>query len=372
MWKSTFRGNRRPDVDEPSAERVLQRVAETLRVKLPSTWDVTVEAGPRSPDKSAAVPDAELLLRAPDGSQVTIPVETKNRLDPIDVPSAVYQIRRYRSDGEADVGMLVAPYLSPSTRDRLAEAGISYADGTANLRLALDRPAVFIETEGANADPWAKNRERKLRSLRGRAAGRVVRALCDLRPPYGVEQLAERASIPIASVARVFGLLEREALITRAPRGPVTEVRWAELIRRWCQDYAFSKSNTNRTYLEPRGLSALLDRLRTPPLRYAITGSLAASQIAPVTSPRLATLYVADLDDAAQSLELRRAETGGNVLLAEPFDEVAFERTWERDGLMYAALSQVAADLLTGPGRGPAEGEALISWMKGHVDAWRS
>ena len=37
-----------------------------------------------------------------------------------------------------------------------------------------------------------------------------------------------------------------------------------------------------------------------------------------------------------------------------------------------AALSQAAVDLLTGPGRGPAEADELIRWMREHEDAWRS
>lgn len=46
---------------------------------------------------------------------------------------------------------------------------------------------------------------------------------------------------------------------------------------------------------------------------------------------------------------------------------------WEaqRDGVWYAAPSQIAADLLTSPGRGPAEGEELIEWMFAHEGAWR-
>ena len=47
-------------------------------------------------------------------------------------------------------------------------------------------------------------------------------------------------------------------------------------------------------------------------------------------------------------------------------------RTWQRDGLTYAAPAQVAADLLTSPGRGPAEGEALIEWMAQNEGAWRA
>jgi hypothetical protein len=36
-----------------------------------------------------------------------------------------------------------------------------------------------------------------------------------------------------------------------------------------------------------------------------------------------------------------------------------------------AAPSQVVADLMTSPGRGPQEAEALLEKMKGAEDAWR-
>ncbi len=83
-------------------------------------------------------------------------------------------------------------------------------------------------------------------------------------------------------------------------------------------------------------------------------------------------MYVDSVLDAASELQLREVETGGNVVVAEPFDEVVFDRTWTRDGVTFCSASQVAADLLTGPGRAPAEGEALIEWMKANEDAWRS
>ena len=49
-----------------------------------------------------------------------------------------------------------------------------------------------------------------------------------------------------------------------------------------------------------------------------------------------------------------------------------FERSSLRRGLVTAAPSQGAVDLLTGPGREPAEGEELIGWMKGNENAWRT
>ena len=40
-------------------------------------------------------------------------------------------------------------------------------------------------------------------------------------------------------------------------------------------------------------------------------------------------------------------------------------------GLVVAASSQVAADLLGGPGRAPEEGRVLLDWMEANEPAWR-
>lgn len=36
------------------------------------------------------------------------------------------------------------------------------------------------------------------------------------------------------------------------------------------------------------------------------------------------------------------------------------------------ALSQVAVDLITSPGRDPNEAEALVQWMRENEDAWHA
>jgi hypothetical protein len=126
----------------------------------------------------------------------------------------------------------------------------------------------------------------------------------------------------------VATLLENEALLDRErARGPIRAVDWRRLLVRWSEDYSFVQSNLTATFLEPRGLRALSVKLKAAQIQYAITGSLAAVRRAPVAEPRLATLYVPQLEQAAAALGLRRAETGGNVLLAEPFDPVVFDRT---------------------------------------------
>jgi hypothetical protein len=265
--------------------------------------------------------------------------------------------------------VLVSSYLSPRTRELLEAAGIGYIDGTGNVFVRVDAPALFIRLEGAQKDPWRENRP--VVSLKGPAAARVVRALCDFRPPYRAHELARLSQTPASSVTRILDLLDREALITRQPRGAVQEVNVADVIRRWTVDYQLTRTNRVSSLLEPRGLDALTRKLSQTELTYAVTGSLAAASVAPYAPTRLAVVYVARIDEAAAALSLRAVETGANVLLVEPFDSVVFDRTRRIDEITLVAISQTAADLLTSPGRGPAEGEELLRWMEEHEDAWR-
>jgi hypothetical protein len=183
---------------------------------------------------------------------------------------------------------------------------------------------------------------------------------------------AGRSGVDPGYVSRVFTLLEKEDLIQRESRGPVTYTDWRALIRRWTQDYSLFAGNRTGSYLEPRGLGFLLRKLRDSDLRYAATGSLGSASVAPVAPARLAILFVDDMEDAAERLSLRPAEAGANVILAEPFDPVVYERNRQEEGISYVALSQNAADLLTSSGRGPNEAEEVMHWMAKNEDAWRS
>ena len=151
------------------------------------------------------------------------------------------------------------------------------------------------------------------------------------------------------------------------------QVDWQGVLQRWTAEYSLQGSNRVESYLEPRGLDRLWDRVRSKDGSYAVTGSFAAAQLAPVAPPRLAMVFVdGNAETAARTLDLTAVDAGANVFLIEPFDAVAFERGFERDGIQYAAASQVAADLAKSPGRGPSESEALVKWMAANGDAWRT
>lgn len=343
---------------------LLRMLEEALRDRLPRDWTVKLDVAPRV---GTWRPDAVLEVSAPNGDRGVALVEAQLGLEPRSVEDLVAMLERARVDAEIPAEsraapLIVARYISPRAQALLEELGASFADATGNMRFNLARPPVFIRTEGAKQNPWAEVRD--LRSLKGRSAARVVRALCDLAPPFQVTKLAALSETSAGSASRVVELLEREALIERDPRKAVTSVDVGDLIARWADDFRFSDQNQIRTALEPRSLESLFNRLRGVDLDYAITGSFAANEVAPTAVAKLLVIYADDADAMLGSLALREVDSGSNVWIAAPPDDLPFVRTWKRDGLRYAALSQVACDLFDLPGRSPQEAEELAAWLE--------
>ena len=352
----------------PSERLIARRAEKILSECLPSGWALRAE--PAVPARSARI-DLIAEITAPSGENAALAVEVKRTVAPRDVGRIADQISKLAGGREPTaVPVVASSYLSPRSREMLEGLGVGYIDTTGNVRIEVSQPGLFISTAGTDRDPWPQDDE--LQSLRGRGAARAVRAIIDSKPPFGVRELASATDTSAATLSRVMELLEREGIIVREKRGPVSSVDWQAAIRRWTQDYDQTASNSATTYLEPRGLPAVEKALTGTGLRYAATGAFAAQRFDPIAPARTAALYVDDAYRAADRLGLREAHTGANVVLLEPFDPVVFDRTVVRDGLRCVAPIQLAVDLLTGPGREPSQGEELLRWMQENQDAWRA
>lgn len=332
-----------------------------LRDKLPDAWKV----GPRNGD------DETRTIQIEGGnSYATLVVEAKSSFTPRSVDEILGSVGRRLRDLNPGVRILVvAPWLSPRTRDRLVEQEMNYIDLTGNARIRVDHPALYIETQGATRDPSPSPRGGA--RLRGPKAGRLIRTLLDVQPPYGVRELAEATGLALGYVSHLLETLNADALVERSRRGRVEAVEIAGLVRRWVESYSVFRSNDASTFLAPPGITATFRLLGAPALT-AVTGSFAARRIAPVAAPGMLFVYCDDTASVAEMLNLLPADTGANVCLLRPFDRVVWSRTVTDEGLRYVAPSQVAADCLTGNGRMPAEGEAVLEWMLANESSWRA
>ena len=363
------RGSVMAELEAPETEaEVMRRGVALLEDRLPSWWRVRLTA---KPDKQI---DALVEINDAGGDPATLIVEAKRVVQGKDVSRLREKFDLLTWRFPRGQGLVVARYLSPPVRERLTEAGLSYVDATGNMRVEVDDPRLFISDRGADRDPW-RGRGRPRGTLKGEPAAKIVRALSDFTGTWTVRELVGASKASTGATYRVVEYLEREGLVTRDDRGRINVLDWVQVLRRWSNDYGFMRSNQVTRWIAPRGIPALMERISSSEVseRYAVTGSLAAAEWAPYAPARLAMIYVSDPKKLSTQWDLRPADVGANVMLAQPEYEVAFERSvTNAGGVAVAAPSQVVVDLMTGPGRNPSEAEELLEWMKRNEQSWRT
>lgn len=358
-----------------SSEQIWRRSLELIRDRLPSGWDLKL-AKAREKEGSPQRPDMTARLTAPNGETSVLVFEAKRIVERRDLARIQGTLQAVPDDPSGrSTGVLAARYLSPQVRTELTDRGLSYIDATGNMRITLDSPALYIGDRGADNDPW-RGVGRPRGTLKGEPAARVVRTLVDYAREWGIKDLVNEAGVSVGATYRVIDYLRTEGLLeTRTAPSEIAVQDWAQLLREWSRDYNVIEKNRVRQYIEPRGVDAFLAKAaESATTSYAVTGSVAAAEWAPYAPARSVFVYVGNTEAAAQEWNLRPTEAAPNILLIEPRSakDVVFANTSRRaDGLVLAAPSQVAVDLMNGPGRNPAEAEELLAWMSANESRWR-
>ena len=158
---------------------------------------------------------------------------------------------------------MISDYFSPTTRRALKEESFwAPSTPTGNVRIKLDSPALFLELEGANRSPTPSP---NAATLKGATAGRLMRFLVDVRPPYRLSDIESATGINKGYLSRLLEAVASEGLITRPSRGPVTDVDWPEVLRRRASQVDLYRTNKAFTFIARTSIGGVLDDLRTAP-----------------------------------------------------------------------------------------------------------
>jgi hypothetical protein len=288
---------------------------------------------------------------------VTCLVLARCRVEPRDLGAIAATAARTRNPA-----LLISRYLSPPVRDRLRGFGIGHWDLTGNAQIELNAIDLCVEQDGTS---HAGSGEHAVRSLSGEMAGRVARALIDIRPPYTLGILAQHARVETSCASRVVAFLGDAELLRRQPRGKIEDVNWKELLRRWSLDAPLQSRGEAARLKCAHGIPEFLGRLGQSGFLHALTGELAFAKLASSEVPGMVTLYVDDVQAAQNQFNLHPAAEA-NVILVKPDDRSVFQRSSEAAGLRYVSPSLMVADL----GESDAI-EPILAWMAKHESTWR-
>ena len=349
-----------------AATTLLDPALAWLRSRLPAA-EIRIEEEPTLVDRRG---DAILTITA-NSFSCRVLVELRTEVTPRSVAELTAgPFRRMRTAVYNLPVLVVAPFLSRQAQAALRAEDLWYLDLTGNALIKLETPAIYIETQGATTNPQRSSRRSGRVTLRGSGAGRLLRTILDVTPPYSVSELARASALDPGNVSRTLDTLNDYGVVTRAARGRVTETDIAGLLRLWAETYAVMRSNRPSLYVSPNGPRRSLSKLSGNE-SVRVTGSFAAVEIARVAAPAQLMIYATDPATVAEDLGLLATNESADVVLLEPFDTVVWNRPRTIDEVRYVPISQAAIDCLTGPGRMPAEGNAIIDWMTKNENQWR-
>ncbi|MFE0021770.1 hypothetical protein [Amycolatopsis sp. NPDC059021] len=366
-----------------SEAHLAERALESLRTLLGPEWAVDdLSAEEVQPDADRGF-DVYVRVTPPDGRSphVDLLIATKSQVTPSAAENQIVPVNSIlRHTKSPHVLVVVAPWISERTQRVLRDRGIGYLDLTGNVWLSVAFPSIHLYTQGDRKAPRGGERGAKTVTLSGPRAGRVVRFLVDFAPPYRATDIAEAAEVSLPWVSRLLTQLQDQLLIRREGR-VVVDVDWQGLLHARAGSYDLLRHNPHIGTLAPNGIAAVLEKLRELPLpdqgkpRAVVTGPYAAQEVAPLTSGGQLMLYVGNEsqapDELAGDLGLIRVDERAEVLLLRSHDDIVFEGYRTLDGIAHVAYSQLVLDGLAGPGRMPAEAEAVLAYMSANEKSWR-
>ncbi|MEU9298705.1 helix-turn-helix domain-containing protein [Streptomyces sp. NPDC048266] len=358
----------------PEEVQLLTRGILALSDLLGQEWQVE-----QLPSKSKAF-DALLQVKAKGDNYYTqLMVEATHAVPPRFVMERlVPRVELLREVNHYTNMLVIAPWISSQTRELLRQNGIAYLDLTGNVDIRVSRPAIIIHTTGAEKAPKSAPRETSRTTLAGAKAGRLVRVLADVPPPHRAMDLHQASGLSLPYVSRLLDTLEDQLLIRREKR-TITGVDWPQLLRVRAQEASLLTHGSYQGFLAPNGVPALLKQIPNLTMEYvdglSVTGSYAAQRFVRIAVGGQLMLYVAswlDMEDVADELGLLPVTEGADILLLKEPDSFVRSRSEFIKAVQYVAPSQTALDCLAGPGRMPAEGEALLGFMEKFPEEWRA
>lgn len=359
---------------------ILSEATRKINEKIAPLMALSVEIDKTSIGNKAEGSRNDALIKLTRQSRTsTFAVEIKKTAEMRDIQNSVNQIRERAVKNKKFEPMIVQRYLSEPAQRWLREQQISYADATGNFMLSSPSMNILVMSDaGAKRDPW-RPLGRPRSSLKGEPVARIVRSLIENTPPYSLPMISKMSDSSSGVTYRTVDYLDRQNLIelekvftgTRETL-KIISVKWLDIIEAWSKEYSFMQSNSVKSYFEPRGISEVVKNLRKiNPKTYAVTGSVAASIYEKYAEAKQIRIYAKDLGDLVNKLGLREVESGANVQIAATEYDSVFRGTAQMDGISVVALPQIAVDLLSGPGRNPIEGKAILDWMSTNEISWR-
>jgi len=306
---------------------------------------------------------ADLLLRVRIGRTVkNLVCEIKSSGQPRYMFQAVSQVKFLSSFINNSYPIVVTPHIGEKGKEICKSFDVGYIDLDGNIFLKFDE--IYIEKESKER---AIKRRRKVRDLFAPLSSRIIRILLvDQDRSWTLSELSRTAKVSVAYVHKIAKTLEDKGYAIRDQNYKLKLSRARSLLEEWASKYDFISENTLRNfYTFERDANLLIRKIRDVgernQLKYALTLHAGASLVAPYVRYTDVHFYInpEQISRWKDALNLRPVESGGTIMLVEPYDEGVFWGLQEINKTKIVSNIQLYIDLFNYPARGREQAEFL-------------
>lgn len=286
-------------------------------------------------------------------------VEVKTQAEPRFVRMAAAQIKSYLQNYKNSYGILVAPYLSDSSRQICKESGVGCIDLAGNAFLSFRN--IFID-KGGIANPFSA--ARVSRSVFSPKSSRILRALfSEPSRRWNVENISQETGVSVGLTSRVKQALLAEEWIKEEGRRFFL-VKLEEVLEQWVKNYSYEKNRLFSFYsglTEEQLVAAIKKECDRKNYRYGLALFSGAKKAAPfVRFLRFFSYIDGNIEEIANALQLKKVESGANVSLLQPYDDGIFYGLQDINGVCVVSDIQLYLDLKSYRGRGEEAAQAIF------------
>jgi hypothetical protein len=341
-----------------SEQDIIKRSTENLKKTLP---EMKILESMSQYQTGSYVADLVLKIRIDDVIKNLV-CEVKTSGEPRYIFQAVSQVRLYSSLIENSYPVVAVPHIGEKSKEICKSFDVGYIDFDGNVYLKFDH--VLIEKEGKKSLTRAK---RQVKDLFAPLSSRILRILLvDPEMSWTLSQLSKTAKISIGYTHKIAKTLEERGYAIRDQNYRLKLSRPRSLLDEWASKYDFTTANTlNNFYTFERDPSLFIEKIRDVAnqnnLEYALTLHAGAFLIAPYVRYTDVHAYIKpkEVNMWKDCLNLRPVESGGTVMLVEPYDEGVFWGIQKINGIKVVSNIQLYVDLFNYPARGREQAEFL-------------
>ena len=273
---------------------------------------------------------------------------------------AAKQLKMFLGNDKSLYPVIIAPFISEEGRALCKEEGIGFLDLSGNCFLSFND--TYIEVKG---NPNRYSTDKKVISIFKGKSSRILRVLLH-RPNrrWTLRELAIEAALSVGQVFKVIARLEDLDLIVRQNKTGVQLSKPGYLLDAWRAEYSYKINEVSNFYSLksiPEIENTIAKECQLQNMKYAFTLFSGASRVAPFARYNQTFAYLDDAFEIAEKLDLKKVDSGSNVVLLKPFDEGVYYGSQVKDNLLIVSNIQLYLDLFNYKGRGEEQAEFLRS-----------